>query len=236
MRVHIGPDMTMVKSTTRRPARAAARGAEAVALIPVKTGLRFSLNAVASRWSAVSKVTCSSAIEASSRWFTRSLTTWLIDSLVQRIAHAGPAASSCAISRAVASTSAAGTQWLTRPMRSASRPFSSVPRIRNSLALVTPTSSGQITVPPSPATRPTLLTWLSPMRASSDITVMSHSSAIVAASPMQSPLMAQTIGLSSSSRRLTMRRLIIGSCTSPSSSTSPPGRSDIAFTSPPTLK
>lgn len=28
----------------------------------------------------------------------------------------------------------------------------------------------------------------------------------------------------------------MGSCTSPSSSTSPPGRSDIIFTSPPTLK
>ncbi len=97
-------------------------------------------------------------------------------------------------------------------------------------------SSGQTTVPPSPATRPTLLTWLSPMRASGDMTVMSQSRAIVAARPMQSPLMAQTIGLSSSSRRLTMRRLIIGSWTSPSSSTSPPGRSDIALTSPPTLK
>lgn len=52
----------------------------------------------------------------------------------------------------------------------------------------------------------------------------------MAAKPMQSPLMAATMGLSSSSSRLTKRRLIIGSCTSPSSSTSPPGRSDIALT------
>jgi len=44
------------------------------------------------------------------------------------------------------------------------------------------------------------------------------------------------IGLSSSSWRVTPRRLIMGSWTSPSSRTSPPGRSDIAFTSPPTLK
>ena len=50
------------------------------------------------------------------------------------------------------------------------------------------------------------------------------------------PTIAQTIGLSSSRIRLTMRRLTIGSWTSPSSSTSPPGRSLIALTSPPTLK
>ena len=54
-------------------------------------GLRFSLNdEVASLWSVVSKVTCSSAIDASSSMFTRSLTIWLIESLVQRIAQVGP--------------------------------------------------------------------------------------------------------------------------------------------------
>ena len=33
---------------------------------------------------------------ASSRWLTRSLTIWLIESLVQRMAQLGPSASSCA--------------------------------------------------------------------------------------------------------------------------------------------
>src|SRR6185295_2531655 len=75
-------------------------------------GLRFSLNdMVASLWSAVSNVTCSSAIEASSIIFTRSLTIWLIDSFVQRMAQVGPLASSIAISRALFSTSTRGTTW-----------------------------------------------------------------------------------------------------------------------------
>src|SRR6266851_8178808 len=104
-------------------------------------GLRFYLNdMVASLWSAVSNVTCSSAIEASSSMFTRSLTIWLIDSLVQRMAQVGPLASSIAISRAFASTSERGTTWLTSPIRSASLPLRSVPRIRNSFALLMPTS------------------------------------------------------------------------------------------------
>jgi hypothetical protein len=102
---------------------------------------------------------------ASSRGLTRSFTIWVIEGWVQRMVQRGPSASSCAMARALASTSPAGMQWLTRAMRSAARPLSSVPRIRNSMALLTPTSSGQMTVPPSPAARPTLLTWLSPQRA-----------------------------------------------------------------------
>ena len=65
---------------------------------------------------------------------------------------------------------------------------------------------------------------------------MSQKSATVAASPMQSPLIAQMIGISQSRMFCTILRALRGSIISPSSKTSPPGRSSMPFTLPPTLK
>jgi len=83
-----------------------------------------------------------------------------------------------------------------RPILAASAPLMMVPRIKNSFARwVQPTLAIEPR-PPSPATSPTRATCVSAMRAVSDATVMSHMRAIVAANPMQSPLIAQIIGCS----------------------------------------
>ena len=56
-------------------------------------------------------------------------------------------------------------------------------------------SSGQMTQPPSPATRP-MLTWVSPMRAVSAMKVVSQRRATEAPNPAAGPLMAAMSGAS----------------------------------------
>ena len=89
------------------------------------------------------------------------------------------------------------------PRRRRSSPMISSPVIKSSLALLMPISSGQITAPPSPATRPTL-TWRSPMRARSEATTTSQSRAMVAPRPTAAPLTIASSGFCRSSMEWTI--------------------------------
>src|SRR5712691_9906257 len=109
---------------------------------------------MASLWSAVEKQCFSNANDVSSTRLTVSRKILLTETLVPRIACVGPVASRCANVKAVAMSCSAGTTRLMSPMRSASAAVRRSPVSKNSLARAAPTSQGQITAPPSPATTP----------------------------------------------------------------------------------
>src|ERR1700730_4630785 len=99
--------------------------------------------------------------------------------LVQRIDRIAPPASRWASPYTFSSSRSAGTPWLISPIRSASAAVIRSPVNKYSLARAKPMSWGQISAPPSPATRPAM-TCGSPILAWSAAMIMSQSSATVA--------------------------------------------------------
>ena len=131
--------------------------------------------------------------------FSASFTSLLTDIFVYLMAIVAPLARRCANAIDSSSSAARDTTCVTRPIRNASSAPTGSPVIRNRFATAGPTARGQITTPPSPATRPTR-TWGSPIRAVSAMNIVSQSRATEAPRPMAWPLSAHTIGNSMSRR------------------------------------